>query len=228
MQIWVHYFPGTGGDGFCNLLEHARGMVSLDGIYDWRIHRYVDDQAKFWSPCIDENRTFRSDRVFDQSTNSLTDEYKKLISLNTNIVISSHLENVHYLNSGDSSDDLKIMTSDRVSVLLYSEKSVPDMVKTAKKKNLIEYDINEYDANSVILMENKNQFDHCVCIDRVISDPTYFFDFLTCLSVTMERQFYNEYLDIVTRGHKVQDPGIEYWKSYLDNNIVKYRKHHEF
>lgn len=223
MQIWIHYFPGSGGDGFCNLLEHAHKVVSLDGVYDWRVHRYVDNQVKFWSPVIDHHGTFRTDALFDTSSNRLTADYEKLVSANAPLVIASHLQNVSYLNSGHSPS---LVNQNRISVWLYSEKTKAQCIELARIKNLIEYDScapNE-DVQSKPVYPDPDQFHHVICIEQMQRDQTHFFNFLSQLGLTMDPQWYHQYLAMITPGHKVADTGVEHWVSYMADTVVKYRR----
>ena len=47
MQYWIYFYPGVGGDGFVNLLEHCNNFSKFDLVSDeWRIHQVVNGRIK--------------------------------------------------------------------------------------------------------------------------------------------------------------------------------------
>lgn len=223
MQIWIHYLPGAGGDGFCNLLEHTNEVLPLDRALKWRVHRYVDDQVKFWAPTVDHDGTFRSNKSFDLSCDLLTDDYKTLVAAGVPIVISSHLGNMSYLNSGQGPWQLH---QDRISIWLYSNKRNVQCVDRAMRLNLMEYDINNYVRfrESAEISPKADTYVRAVCIEEIQQDKLQFFNLLDELGLTMDEQWYHEYLAISKNAHKITTPGVQYWESYLEGTLLKYRR----
>ena len=215
--------PGVGGDGFCNLLEHANEVVPLDRLLEWRIHRYVDDQVKFWAPTVDHDGTFRCNKSIDLSCDSLTDDYKTLVAAGVPMVISSHLENMSYLNSGEGPWQLH---HDRISIWLYSNKRKAQCVDRATRLNLIEYDVDDRARikQSAVIPPMADTYSRAICIEEMQQDKLQFFNFLDELGLTMDEQWYHEYLDISTNTHKITTTGVQYWESYLEGTLLKYRR----
>jgi hypothetical protein len=76
MQIWIYFDPGSGGDGFANLLERSRTITPFDqNDRPWRIDRFVDNCPKFWAPTVDTNGCFRTGRPFNTKDNKLNQNY---------------------------------------------------------------------------------------------------------------------------------------------------------
>jgi hypothetical protein len=135
MQIWIYFLPGAGGDGFANLLEHADNVETLDSDQDpkrWRVHRFVDDQPKFYANPVDNLRCFRNNRSFLLSENQLRPNYVRLVENNITTICTSHDVTKKYLHGSDSRD---ILEHNQVSVFLYHD-SYRLCVYQAALKNL--------------------------------------------------------------------------------------------
>jgi len=136
MQIWIYFLPGAGGDGLANLLEYADNAEIIDSDRDpkrWRVHRFVDDQPKFYANPIDEIRCFRNNRPFLSAENQLKPNYVRLVENNIPTICTSHDVTKKHLNASDQRD---ILEHNQVSVYLYH----PDYrrcVYHAALKNLV-------------------------------------------------------------------------------------------
>ena len=194
MQIWIYFLPGAGGDGFANLLEHADNVETLDSDQDpkrWRIHRFVDDQPKFYANPIDNLRCFRNDRPFLAAENHLRPNYVRLVENNITTVCTSHDVTKKYLHSSDSRD---ILEHNQVSVFLYHD-SYRNCVYQAALKNLeprLPPDVgdNYYPIKQKI---DINQFDFVLNIAHLQSGWNVVNDFCNSVGLNLSEEKFDEY-----------------------------------
>ena len=194
MQIWIYFLPGAGGDGFANLLEYADNVEILDSDQDpkrWRVHRFVDDQPKFYANPVDDLRCFRNNRPFLAAENHLRPNYVRLVENNITTVCTSHDVTKKYLFSSDSRD---ILEHNQVSVFLYHD-SYRNCVYQAALKNLEprlppDVDDNYYPMRIKI---DYNQFDFVLNIAHLQSDWRVVNNFCNSVGLNLSEEKFNEY-----------------------------------
>lgn len=195
MQIWIYFLPGAGGDGLANLLEQAQNVETVDSDSDpkrWRVHRYVDNQPKFYASYPDSSRCFRNNRPFLLSDNKLRSNYVRLIENNINTVCTSHDVFKKCLHSSDSRD---ILERDQVSVFLYH----PDYrfsVYQAALKNL-EPTLPPLNNDVVFPTRHKidyTQFDFVLDITEIQSDWRVVERFCNEVGIALPLEKYQQYL----------------------------------
>jgi hypothetical protein len=175
-------------------LEHADNVETLDSDQDpkrWRIHRFVDDQPKFYANPIDNLRCFRNDRPFLAAENHLRPNYVRLVENNITTVCTSHDVTKKYLHSSDSRD---ILEHNQVSVFLYHD-SYRNCVYQAALKNLeprLPPDVgdNYYPIKQKI---DINQFDFVLNIAHLQSGWNVVNDFCNSVGLNLSEEKFDEY-----------------------------------
>jgi hypothetical protein len=194
MQIWIYFVPGAGGDGFANLLEHADNVETLDSDQDpkrWRVHRFVDDQPKFYSNPVDNIRCFRNNRPFLTTENQLRPNYVRLIENGIPTVCTSHDVTKKYLHSSDSRD---ILEHDQISVFLYHD-NYRLCVHQAALKNLMTK-IPVY--HSITQKIDHDQFDFVLNIVDLQSDWNIVDKFCNTIGLKLDPERFDEYSKLQT------------------------------
>ena len=189
MQIWIFFFPGAGGDGIVNLIEHAQNFVPFDdSILHWRIHRIVDNKPKFWAPTVDIEKCFRTKQPFKSNTNKLTLEYQSCIEQNKNCVVSSHDINLKLLNSSDRQD---IFCQNQIKVLLTSD---PNQIRIdSTVKNLMPIWPQMTQDRKV----DRSHFDIVIDAQKMQTDWYYVLDFCQQFGIDLDIDQYHEYQEIL-------------------------------
>lgn len=209
MIVWVFFQPGSGGDGFANLLEQSLNVVPLDGNKQWRIHRYVDSKVKFWAPnlCNGEHRNNTAEQLtnYQLEIANSNDQY---------LVITSHdveLKKTFQKNILPENKHIKI---------LLTSKNIGD----ARIKNLIEFN---QSLNSQVL-EKINNIDPSNFTMQLDAIPNSWEDIKKLVEnfgLDLSEEDFIHYKKIVSGEVLYTTPGIEYYKSVIDpDNITKYIK----
>lgn len=212
MIVWIFFMPGSGGDGFANLLEQSSSVVTLDGIKTWRIHRYVDGKAKFWAPNL--QNTPRRINTVDQ----LTAEQIEIANSNTqHLVITSHDTQLVRTFQNDTLPDDK-----HIKVLLLS-KDFNEGLHVGMRKNLIEFDLSApiiHQQPSV-----RSEMDFVLYIDEITDSWEYNKQFANNIGLSISQSDFEYYKKLVSGELLHTTPGIEYYNSSIGaDNIVRYAK----
>jgi len=215
MIVWVFFQSGAGGDGFANLLEQSSNARTIDGIKQWRIHRYVDSRAKFWAPNL-QNSAERKNSV-----NLLNDQQLEIANSDTEyLIVTSH--DCEFKNILSSS---LIPGNKNLKVLLISKNS-----KLCTYNYLIK-NLKEFDSlqHPIIAKKHNQQIskdvDFVLDLDKIISSWEYTKQFTLDIKLNLEQESFEHYRKIVTGELMVETPGIEYYKSTIGiDNIVRYSK----
>lgn len=194
MQIWIYFVPGAGGDGFANLLEYADNVEILDSDQDpkrWRVHRFVDDQPKFYANPVDNIRCFRNNRPFLTAENQLRPNYVRLVENGIPTICTSHDVTKKNLHNSDCRD---ILEHKQISVFLYHD-SYRNCVYQAALKNLeprLPPDVgdNYYPMRIKI---DYNQFDFVLNIAHLQSDWNVVNKFCNSVGLNLSKQRFDEY-----------------------------------
>jgi hypothetical protein len=216
MQIWIYFVPGAGGDGFANLLEHADNAEAIDSdinLKHWRVHRFVDDQPKFYANPIDNIRCFRNNRSFLLNENHLSPNYVRLVENNITTVCTSHDVTKKYLHSSDSRD---ILEHNQVSVFLYHD-SYRSCVYQAALKNLaprLPPMDNEY-YHPMRQKINFDQFDFILNISRIQQDWNTVDKFCNTVGLKLDPEKFQEYSRL--------QAGNDSWYKYSNFRPKRYR-----
>lgn len=224
MQLWIFFEPGAGGDGFSNLLEQSDQCVPLDLKKIIRLDRYVDFIPKFWMPTVDQHGCFRTNRPFRQLDNQLSDTYTDFVVNNRSgfVIVPSHDVKLHLLNSSDSAD---LFTKNQIKVRLH-RRDIPSQVFHAHKSNLIEYNDAQIKKSIDLCTANKLKLPHYdieYCIDDLWDSWSLFQQFCRELKITIDQRFYDLFCSIKNQEFYCVTPGIDYFESYVENAVVKYR-----
>ena len=194
MQIWIYFVPGAGGDGFANLLEYADNVETLDSNQDpkrWRVHRFVDDQPKFYSSPVDNIRCFRNNRPFLLSENQLRPNYVRLIENGIPTVCTSHDVTKKYLHSSDSRD---ILEHDQVSVLLYHDNYRLCVYQAALKNLMTRIPVVSDDHCHAIKQKiDHDQFDFVLNIVDLQSDWRVVDEFCNSVGLKLAKERFDDY-----------------------------------
>jgi len=214
MQYWIFYTGGVGGDGFCNLLEHADGMSPADGKLEWRLHtkegKNYGNTVKFYSPKWSTNKQAHPFRRPDVIVpiEEIQESYLNIVKQNLNTVIPCH--SVVYFQHIESCSYKDIVEKNQIKIHLYSldfDRVSRDLImKTGmlvsangdanKNKYFIQSEIQKY--------YNSNLFDYQIDIEQVWRDWDYFQNWLTLLGLAMKKDYYNKYISLV---NPVSQPG---------------------
>jgi hypothetical protein len=225
MQYWIFFEDGAGGDSFANLLEHSNNIETLDQERSWRIHRYVDYRAKFWMPCPDQNHCFTNldpmskqrGYAFLEASNVLLPRYLELVTDNKNIVVTSRDIQLNFLLG---SDQLDILTHNQIKILL----KIRDNSNTsyyALNKNLQNFRVRQV-KNNVNIETDESKFDFVIYFEDLL-DWTLASDLFKQMGLVIDNNDFFHWKDIVEQKIIYCTPGIEFYQSYLVNDIYHYK-----
>jgi hypothetical protein len=216
MIVWVCFVGGSGGDGFANLLEHASNARTIDGLDQWRIHRYVDNKVKFYAPNL-QNSAVRCNTV-----NLLNDCQLEIANSDTEyLIITTHDTKFKTILSPTLLPDNK-----NIKILLISKNS------DLSKYNFLIKNLKEFDKSDPTILKNLYKQDttnlhaeSVVDIDKVVDSWEYTKQFALSIGLALAQEDFDHYRKIVTGELMYDTPGIEYYKSVVDvDNIVGYSK----
>lgn len=225
MQVWIYFQPGTGGDGFANLLEHCLSVQSLDQqLPQWRLHRYVDGEAKFWAPTVDHAGCFRYNQPFRYSNNQLFQCYVDLVMTKQNMVVTSH--DVLFVNI-NSSDAQHILKQNQFRVLVTTQDPMKAMQTNLKKTlNSITNERLQQAAEWYLELYRKidhTAFDAVLYIEDVHRDQVAVNKFCQQIDWHLDPGYYSEYVDLI-KG-KIKKPKIDHYVSeYNSLGVLEYTK----
>lgn len=210
MIVWVFFEGGAGGDSVANLLEHASNAVSIDGELMWRIHRYVDRKVKFWAPNLPD----AADR--SNTVSKLTARHIDIANRDDQyLIVTSHdlqFKNV-FLNG--------ILPDKKHIKLLVTRNSLLEQEIDFNIKNLVEFDQQSIKAPAPCRYNNMNAI---LNVDK-ISNWEYTRSIVEKIGLVLTHQDFTHYRKIVTGEIVYHTPGIEHYKSYIDNTgLTKYTK----
>lgn len=212
MIVWIFFSPGAGGDGLANLLEQSPSVVALDGIKPWRIHRYVDDKAKFWAPTLQD--TLRRTNKVDQ----LNAQQLKIANSDTQyLVITSHDTQLANTFQYD------ILSKEKHIKVLLLSKNFNDSLRVGMRKNLIEFNLSAPTIN--LEPSTSPDMDFILYIDEIINSWEYTKQFVENIGLPVSQSTFEYYKKLVSGEFLYTTPGIEYYNSSVDaDNIVRYVK----
>ena len=200
MQVWIYFLPGVGGDGIANLLEKSQTVVTVDSNPpDWRLHRYVDGELKFWAPAIDRLHCFRRDRAFTLSNNALSQRYVELVKSKQNIVVTSH---DIFLKNLNQSDEKHILELDQIKVLITTQNPKQAMITNLKKTLDLSTQEKLNQAYDQYLNWYKNinhaNFDIVISSEDIQKNSDAIFNLCDKLSWKLNQHHYASYIDLIT------------------------------
>lgn len=184
----------------------------------WRIHRYVDNQVKFWMPSVDSNYCFRRNLRFDNSISTIRDSYKDIIDAGLNTIVASH---TFPLDIFYSSDCIDLFTKDQVKLYLQTKNPVGAWL-ASKKKNLTEFSINDPPFFNGPKYESQvlRHVDFSYYIEDIVNDWRSFKNFADSVNVQIDSDAFVHYKQIVTGDFCYL---ADYHESCLDNGLIKYK-----
>jgi hypothetical protein len=221
MQIWLFFQPGVGGDGIATLLEKSTNIIPIDGVFDqWRIHRIVDNDIKFYAPNIDEISCFRYNQSFKNTNNKLKKEYVNIINQNSNCVITSHDTTLECLSN---SDCLDILLKDQIKVLLTSTRDPLSNVIKATTKNLLPTLPLEDVSTPTIYPE---KFDYVLDVDLFKTNWDYVKHFCKQVNLNLCENEYLQYRNLLScnKTYLKDYFGIEQWVSTINGTCITYNR----
>lgn len=215
MIIWIGFTGGHGGDGFANLLEHAAQARTIDGVVEWRIHRYVNDKVKFFAPTL-QNTALRVNTV-----DLLNDRQLEIANSDTEyLIVTSHDTRFQTILSPAVLPDNK-----NIKVLLLSKNY------NMARYNYLTKSLEAFDnADLHTLGDNYRQpvtpqADIVVDIDTVVNSWEYTKQVTQSIGLELTHEDFDHYRKIVTGEFVYCSPGIERYKSVVGaDNMVGYRK----
>jgi hypothetical protein len=205
MQYRVIFLPGTGGDGFINLLEQADNITPADGrgkVKDgngWRKHKMFNGLLKFSGPrwIMGTFTPFRAVKVADYTINPF---YIDLVNNNKDTIVGAHY---NYWDEISNFKERELVEKNAVLIHLYSL-DVEKSTSNANIKN--ELALNETDFKNWLkgghrrvheeLLNGKYQIH--IDIDRVYKDWDYLNDCLVSIGITLNKKYYDEWLTVIT------------------------------
>jgi hypothetical protein len=211
MIVWIFFPAGAGGDGFANLLEQSSNVVALDQNKHWRVHRYVNSQAKFWAPTL--GNTEKRINTIDQLNNQ---QFAVANSDDQYLVITSHdlTLKTTFLNN-------TFLDQKHIKILLKPKDSVKSWVNY-KHKNLVEFNrlpTTQPELNPLALLN------FTVHLESVPTDWKDIKKLTDTIGLNLDEKDFIHYRKIVTGEFQYTTPGIEYYESYIDaDNVTKYKK----
>lgn len=220
MQIWIYFQPGAGGDGFANLIEQCKQITKFDDhCSPWRIHRFVDNQPKFFAPAIDLNHHFRQhpEGRFSLQNNELVQSYVDCVLQNKNIVCTSHHVELLFSKVHDCQE---ILTKDLIRVLITCSDTKHSW-HLATIKNLSTTAVESILDKPLIV--DLNQYDYVLEIDQIHSDWNYVQKFCRDVDLELSESAYRDYQAILAGSTKF-DPYAPRYKSSIIDGVLSYSK----
>lgn len=233
-QIWIFFAPGAGGDGLANVIELCHGMQrwrhNPDQIF-WRAERVVDDQVKFWAPCVDSAWCFRKGTWFDQSQNRLDAEYEHLVASGRNLVATSHDILLYNLDRSDRQD---VLCKDQIRVLLDS-RDYAACQRHMIKKNLMTVSVDNFNEHALARPHalyqrydqcDRSRFDHVVWLED-LNDPSYLQQWLGSIGLMLDLLLLEQYHQLRSGqwrqvlGQVQKAPPV--FESYAEQGEIRYR-----
>jgi hypothetical protein len=223
MQLWITFVPGCGGDGLCNLLEHCDTVETLDNRLFWRIHYYVNSKPKFWMPSMCSPCGCFRRESFSHDKYTLDPRYLELVNNKSTIIVPNHDMSLQWV---ESCGLLETFTKDRISILIRTA-DPPLAWETCHIKNLHEVPVREIRLNR--LHQYSSNFDFEFFIEDILSDWLTFKSFTSHLGLTIEKIYYDHFVQIIKGEvmYALDDnyKKLSYFESYVDHdNRIRYVK----
>jgi hypothetical protein len=210
MIVWIFFHGGSGGDGLANLLEQSTNAVAIDKEKKWRIHQYVDLQVKFWQPNLQNNkqRLNRLSQLNNEQIHIANSDDQYLIITSHDILLNETFD----IDTVDPKKHIKI---------LLNPKNRHAMNRLFFIKNLINFD-NTQQYGQVDTSVDLSNFDFV--LESIPSTWTEMTMLINSIGLKLSYLDFCKYLDIASGKEIIQEPHIGYYESYVDNNIVKYKR----
>ena len=206
MQYFIFFMGGVGGDGFSNLLEHAKNVTPADNKLEWRIRNTPHtSKVAFHQPKFANDGRFlriHTHPDFDLSSVRLNPMYCDLVNRGIHTVVPAHPGNYDFDKRFLQWDFLE---KDQHKILLYStdiQRVVDDFCDKNNKSNEEKRVILErYARNNQApyYFSKKLDYKTFINIDRAWSDWGYLQNILISIGINLDRKYYEEYLDISKR-----------------------------
>jgi len=205
MQYRVIFFPGTGGDGFINLLEKAKNIVTADGepkfMSDgsplWREDEIVDGHLKFYGPkWTTSNLTpFRDYGVTNYEINPF---YMDLLNNGKTTIVGSHY---NYWHEIFNFKERELVEKNFVLIHLYSSDIDSTINKCIIKNKLtpdiVHENIDKWYRSIRVQLRSKNYQIH-IDISKVYKDWNYLNECLNTIGIELDKKYYDEWLTVIT------------------------------
>ena len=209
MQYWIFYVGGVGGDGFRNLLEHADNITPVDEVKTWKLVKPLDlpkiknGKVKFQNTPFSTSKEFlrSAETLVELSQIELLPLYRQLVETSRNTVISVA---PFCYNFDPKFKYWDFLERDQHKILLYSH-DYQRVYEDFTDKNFLQPEFLEYlkthDPIHGVSNMNPNE---CTLIDieQVWRDWDYLNNILISIGITLDRKYYEEYLDISKRRPK--------------------------
>jgi hypothetical protein len=219
MQYWIFYTGGVGGDGFCNLLEHAENVKPADGLLKWRIHTKQDrggvdlkNTVKFYGPNWSVSADAHPFRKYNciVPVEQIKRSYIDIVANNLNTVIPCHTD-VYFQQINDSKYK-NIVEQNQVKIHLYSfnfNRVNEDLILKTGMMPLARGDSNlnkKYIGDEITKYYDSGLFDYELDIEQVWRKWDYLKDFLDKIGLVLDQKYYNEYINLVNPDRNVVQP----------------------
>jgi len=226
MQYWIFFIGGVGGDGFSNLLEHSNNIKPVDGKLFWRLkpNNLNADKVAFFYPKIANHNSFLRnhndlDPNFDLTKIELLPSYCHLVETGKNTVISSHPwfydfnEKFKYWTTLEKNQHKICLYSNNIRRVVDdfcdknskwiqafyntcgTDSNLADAYREERFNTLSKYDPPYYNTKP---LDYKTLID----IDRAWEDWDYLNNILINIGISLDRKYYEEYLDVSKRRPK--------------------------
>jgi len=198
MQFWIFYLPGTGGDGFSNLLEHAENIFPADGNTDWKIHFNENKIVKFYgAKWAEDPIPFRN---YDISLNlpQLNSTYVSLVESGANTVIPTHY---NYWSQISASPVKSLVEKDQIKIHLYST-DYKRIINDSIVKNRLTLTTMPSNSGLERLIQDQlksKKYHIHIDIEKVWIDWEYLKSSLDVLDIKLDKCYYDEYLKIINK-----------------------------
>ena len=202
MQYFIFFAPGVGGDGFTNLLEHAKNIIRADGQYNpsWRIDKKFENKTKFYGA----KWTLKSPYPFRTNAMSVNNiklhpVYLNLIKQKKNTLIPVHYVYKEQIKNFPFRD---IVETDQVKIHLYSS-NIERQVLDCKIKNQSNQNTNVVTATRKLSIElaDTSYYDIHIDIEEVWKNWDYLNEKLKLLNIELDKSYYDEYLNIINEKY---------------------------
>jgi hypothetical protein len=207
MQYHVVFLPGTGGDGFVNLLEHANNVYTSDGEdVIWRIHKQTDSFIKFYSPNWTkmQYKPFRGMTTPDSKFHVINPYFTKLVAEDKNTVIPAHYE---YFPEIQTLSYRSLLEKNRCVIHLYSYnyervkwdswyKNEFNLSSDPNKERFLSHD--KLAEKMIPWFMDSGYFDCDIDIEQVWTSWDYLHEKLTEIGIDLDKKYYDEYMALIS------------------------------
>lgn len=207
MQYWIFYMGGVGGDGFRNLLEYADNITPIDGVKRWKVNhafKITNEKVRFRNIQFTTDPNFLRNCVSDTNLNriKLLPAYSQLVESGENTVLAVHPV---YYNFNPNFKYWDLLEHKQHKIILYSTdynriyEDFRDKVPGHDPGlSYIDYLKNMDIPNNGFTNIKPNQATF-IDIELVWRDWDYLNNILINIGISLERKYYEEYLDLSKR-----------------------------